>query len=121
MGTLGMFMGIGIGALGLAMYFKRPLIWIVGVIPWALMAANGNRLSVETWDIYYFAWWIGVGMAIVCVLMALQTRSLDIEESEIEPKADDVDNYTAESEGYGEKQRKISKATARRSSSRNRR
>ncbi len=120
MATIGMFLGIGIVTLGLAMYFKRPLMWIVGVIPWALMAVNGNRLSLETWDTYYFAWWIAVAMAIVCILMALQTRSLDIEETEIEPKPDDSDNYTAESEEYGEKQRKISKATARRSSSRNR-
>jgi len=121
MTIIGLFMFLGLMAVGLSMHFKRPLSWLVGVIPWALVTANGMNLSVATWDIYYFAWWAGLAMTIVCVLMALQTRRLDIEEAEIEPKTDDTDNYVVESEEYGDKQRKISKATARRTSGRSRR
>lgn len=111
----------GLAGFGLAMYFKRPLAWLVSAVPWIVLAIVGYTGYTTAWDALYLVWWIGMAMMVVSVLMALQTRSLDAEESEVEPEPGDAVKYTTESEEYGEKQRQINKATARRSSGRKRR
>lgn len=100
--------------LGLALHFKRPIVWLIGTLPSALMAAYGYTASVVTWDMYYLSFWMGVAMLIVFVLMTLQTRNLDAEESEEEPPKSDMATYKDETGPYKEGQKEMSEATARR-------
>ncbi len=114
MATVGAFMGIGVVLFAVSMYFKKPLSWIVGVIPWALMATIAYGLSVTAWDIYYVAWWLGIAMVIVSILMALQTRSLDAEESDEEPAKGDGETYGEKRKQFKDSLGEISDNTRRR-------
>jgi len=120
MTEIGIFMAIGVVAVAVSLHMKdNYLMWIVTAIPWAIMSASGIRQSTALWDIYFFSFWIGLGATIACVMMVLQTRSLQKEEmTEEKPETNDVDNYMEEVEAYNEKQGKLSKATASRRRSR---
>lgn len=95
---------------GMSFYFKRPLMWIIAGALWIFSGVVALSLSTVAWDTMYYLFWVGVGIAIVCIVMVLQTRGMEKEEEAGEEK-DDSDSYNDEAGGYGEKQEKLSKAT----------
>ncbi len=93
-------------------HFRRPLVWMASAAMWVVCGVVAYTQSVETFDSMGFLFWTSTGLAFVALLMTMQSRQMDDEETGYQkPEIDPFKEDTSDAEEYRKSQERIRKQT----------